>query len=447
MKKGRKFGQRFPTEPFREIDFLSVLLGSNGRSRTSIALSDQDLDLISNIRIDFDFDKFSAEKTIKLAREIEDKLAHIGLPVFFFCTGNKGIQTCIPLPAAIPYQSAQLLWTKLQNYLATDLAKLDVCSVNSYLRIPLGRHSLTMLLSAFFDTHTGQFFPIDQQLDVYKKSLLWSTPEKITNALQDNSWEKFVADGYLNIPQKAVQISSSIEYKIEHEYKPTADQNWSDIWSIGSTLQLGEFNSWLTSGLGIHSAYELYGQNAPEHLKKLAAIIPGADTRLQDRCDQVDYLWKTFVPRSQYQKSNPSSAALKLMMDTDQSQTTIDHADRIFTFLKQNKSPTNRSINNNLLVFIRAVLHGSSLSENGILIISIEDCTNYINSTGSSISRRTITRIIEDFTVTEDRRIRTRNASPINSSAVFYRVKGSRTALYSGSDPGGFELIYKFRSM
>lgn len=435
-------GSKYPTQSFREIDFLNILLGSDHRARTSIALSEKFLEQISNIRIDFDFDKFDAEKTIKLALEIEDKLAHIGLPVFFFCTGNKGIQTCIPLPAAIPYQSAQQLWTKLQNYLHTDLAKLDVCSVNSYLRIPLGRHSLTMLLSAFFDPQTGLFYPIDQQLDIYKKSLLWSIPEKITNPLQSISWEKFVSDGYLNIPQKTVQISSSIEHQIEYEYKPTADQNWNAIWEIGSTLQVGEFNAWLTSGLGLHSSYELYGQDAPDKLKQLAAQIPGSETRYKDRCSQIDALWKTFVPISH-------KSTFEIMMETTQSQATIDHADRIFAFLKENKTSTNRSINNNLLVFIRAVIHGISLSKSkkGILIISIDDLCNYINSTGSSISRRTITRIIDEFTVSEDRRIRTRNASPINPLAVFYRAKGARTALYNGSEAGGFILVNKFRSM
>ena len=172
-KAGWNESSNFPTQAFREIDFLNILLGSEYRSRTSFALSDQHLDQISNLRIDFDFDAFGAKKAIKLALEIEDKLASIGIPVFFFSTGNKGIQSCIPLPTPIPYPSAQLLWTKLENYLQTDTAKLDVCSVNSYLRIPLGRHSLTMLLSLFFDPHAGLFHPIDQQLDIYKKSLLW----------------------------------------------------------------------------------------------------------------------------------------------------------------------------------------------------------------------------------------------------------------------------------
>jgi len=302
-----------------------------------------------------------------------------------------------------------------------------------------------MLLSLFFDPHTGLFYPVDQQLDIYKKSLVWSNPEQITDPLQHNAWEKFVSDGYLNIPQKTVQISQSIEHKIEYEEKPTADQNWNMIWELGKTLKLGDFNAWLTHGLGLHAAYELYGQSAPEKVKELAAIIPGAETRLRDRYSQIDALWKTFIPRSEYQKSNPSSAALKLMMDTYQSQTTIDYADRIFAFLKQNKPPTNRSINSNLLVFIQAVLHGASLSENGILVISIDDLCTYINSTGSTISRRTITRIIEDFTVPEDTKIRTRNAPPLNHQAVFYRVKGS--AMFRGSDAGAFELMYKFRSM
>ena len=433
---------KFPTQSFREIDFFNILLGVDNRKRTSVALSDQYLDQISNIRIDFDFDVFRSEKSIKLALEIEDKLASIGLPVFFICTGNKGIQSCIPLPNPIPYQSAQLLWEKLKNYLQTDTAKLDVCSVNSYLRLPLGRHSLTMLLSLFFDAHTGLFHPIDQQLDIYKKSLLWSNPEHITDPLRDNSWEKFVADGYINIPQKTVQISSSIEHKIEDEEKLTDNQNWNAIWELGKRLELGEFNSWLTSGLGFHSAYELYGQDAPEHLKKLAAIIPGADTRLQDRCSRVDYLWKTFVPRSQYQKTNQSAASKQLMMDTDQSQETIDHAERIFEFLKQHKPSTNRSINNNLLVFIRAVLHGITLSDGVVLIISIDDLCSYINSTGSTISRRTITRIVEDFTIPEARKIRTRNA-PKTPLAIWYRIK-AKVNFTGSEDAAGFELLPKF---
>jgi hypothetical protein len=441
-KKGWNDSSKFPTQSFREIDFLNILLGTDNRARTSIALSDKHLDLISDIRIDFDFDAFCAETSIKLALEIEDKLASIGLPVFFFSTGNKGIQSCIPLPNPIPYQSAQLLWTKLQNYLVTDQAKLDVCSVNSYLRIPLGRHSLSMLLSLFFDPHTGLFYPVDQQLDIYKKSLLWSVPEHIVNPLRDSSWEQFVADEYSNIPQKTVQISVSIEHKIENEKKLTNDQNWNEIWELGKTLRVGEFNSWLTYGLGIHSAYELYGNSAPENLKKLAASIPGYETRFKDRCSQVDALWKTFVPRSQYQKTNLSAASKQLMIDTPQSQKTINHAERIFEFLKQNKSSTNRSVNENLLEVIKAVLHGLSLSDGVVLIISIDDLCSYINSTGSTISRRTITRIIEDFTIPEARKIRTRNA-PIPPLAICYRVKAK--ANFTGSeDAAGFELLPKF---
>jgi len=429
---------KHPTQSFREIDFLNILLGVDNRKRTSVALSDQYLDQISNIRIDFDFANFDADQAIKLALELEDKVASIGLPVFFFCSGSKGIQICIPLPAPIPLQSAQILWRKLHNYLQTDLAKLDVCSVNSYLRIPLGRHARTMLLSAFFDPHTGQFFPIDQQLDIYKKSLVWSTPEHITNALQDNSWEKFVADGYTSIPQKSVQISYQIEHKIEAAEKITDNQNWSSIWNSGLSLQVGEFNAFLTTGLGLHAAYELFGTDAPNQLKELASSLPGAEHRYKDRCSAIDYLWKTFVPISH-------KSTFELMIETAQSQITIDHADRIFAFLKQKKTSTNRSINNNLLVFIRAVLHGISLSKNGKLIISIDDICSYINSTGSSISRRTVTRIIEEFTVPEIRKIRTRNAPPINPLAVFYRVKAS--ALFHGSDAGGFELLPKYRSM
>lgn len=449
-KKGWDEGSKFPTQSFRELDFFNILLGTDNRARTSIALSDQHLDQISNIRIDFDFDAFCAETSIKLALEIEDKLASIGLPVFFFCTGNKGIQICIPLPTAIPYQSAQLLWTKLQNYLQTDLAKLDVCSVKSYLRIPLGRHSLTMLLSAFFDPHKGLYYPIDQQLYIYKKSLLWSLPEHIGDPLRDNSWEKFVDDGYANIPQKTVQISSSIEHKISDEYKPTSDQNWSVIWENGKALNIGEFNTWLTHGLGIHSAYEFYGDDAPEQLKRIAAQIPGADTRYKDRCSQVDALWKLFVPRSQYQPISHSATTLQMMLDNQQSQETVDKANRIFDFLKQNKSSTNRSINRSLLLFIGAVLHGIELS-GGTVRISIDDLCSYINSQQGSISRRTLTRIIDVFTIDEITKIRTINIkTPANPVAIFYRVKAITTFIGSsptGSSAAGFEIHTQFRSI
>jgi hypothetical protein len=66
--------------------------------------------------------------------------------------------------------------------------------------------------------------------------------------------------------------------------------------------------------LGIHSAYELYGNSAPENLKKLAASIPGYETRFKDRCSQVDALWKTFVPRSQYQKTNLIFSLRKMVL-------------------------------------------------------------------------------------------------------------------------------------
>lgn len=234
----------------------------------------------------------------------------------------------------------------------------------------------------------------------------------------------------------------SIEHKIENEKKLTNDQNWNEIWALGKTLKVGEFNSWLTYGLGIHSAYELYGNSAPENLKKLAASIPGYETRFKDRCSQVDALWKTFVPRSQYQKTNLSAASKQLMIDTPQSQKTINHAERIFEFLKQNKSSTNRSVNENLLEVIKAVLHGLSLSDGVVLILSIDDLCSYINSTGSTISRRTITRIIEDFTIPEARKIRTKNA-PKTPLAIWYRVKA--TTNFTGSeDAAGFELLPKF---
>lgn len=443
--KGWDEDSKFPTQSFRELDFFNILLGSYNRARTSIALSDQNLDLISNIRIDFDFDVFSAEKSIKLALEIEDKLANIGLPVFFFSTGNRGIQSCIPLPNPIPYQSALLLWTKLQNYLQTDLAKLDVCSVKSYLRIPLGRHSLTMLLSAFFDPHTGLYYPIHQQLDIYRKSLLWSLPEHIEDPLCDNSWEKFVADEYTKIPQKAVQISTSTKTsKVQTALtkQTRKNQNWNSIWNRGLNLNVGEFNEWLGVGLGMRAAYNLFGLGAPTELKKLALSLPEADLRSRDRFAQIDGFWAKFVPSQD--KEVPENPSLELMLASDISTETTSKAHRIFELLKDKKTSSNRSINKNLLAFIEVVLHGIDVSGDSVLTISISDLHRYYILKRHSINKRTLDRLIDKHTAPETAKIRTRNNKQ-NPLAVFYRHKAQNLD-FQGTTPAGFELLFKFKN-
>ncbi len=445
-KKGWDEGSKFPTQSFRKLDFFNILLGTDNRARTSIALSDQHLDQISNIRIDFDFDAFCAETSIKLALEIEDKLASIGLPVFFFCTGNKGIQICIPLPNPIPYQSALLLWTKLQNYLQTDLAKLDVCSVKSYLRIPLGRHSLTMLLSAFFDPHTGLYYPIHQQLDIYRKSLLWSLPEHIGDPLRDNFWEKFVADEYTKIPQKAVQISTSTETsKVQTAItkQTRKNQNWNAIWTRGLNLDVGEFNEWLGAGLGMRAAYNLFGQAAPTELEKLALSLPEADLRSRDRFAQIDGFWAKFIPSQD--KEVPENPSLELMLASDISAETTAKAHRIFELLKDKKTSSNRSINRNLLTFIEVVLHGIAVSDDSVLTISISDLHRYYILKRHSINKRTLDRLIDKHTAPETTKIRTRNGNQ-NPLAVFYRHK-AHNLNFQGTAPAGFELVFRFKNV
>jgi hypothetical protein len=444
-KKGWKYGEKYPTQAFREIDFLSVLLGSDGRSRSSIALSDQHLDLISNIRIDFDFDKFSAEKSIKLALEIEDKMAAIGLSCYFFITGHKGLQVSIPLPDPITQTSALLLWNKLQNYLSSDQAKIDVCNVNGYLRIPLGRHSLTMLLSAFFDPHTGLYYSINQQLDIYRKSLLWSLPEHIGDPLGGNSWEKFVADEYTKIPQKAVQISTSTETsKVQTAItkQTRKNQNWNAIWTRGLDLDVGEFNEWLGTGLGMRAAYNLFGQAAPTELEKLALSLPEADLRSRDRFAQIAGFWAKFIPSQD--KEVPENTSLELMLASDISAETTAKAHRIFESLKDEKTSSNRSINKNLLAFIEVVLHGISVSADSILTISISDLHRYYILKKHSINKRTLDRLIDKHTVPETAKIRTRNSNQ-NPLAVFYRHKAPNLN-FQGTAPAGFELVFKFKN-
>ena len=87
----------FPIYAFRHIDFLNVLLGTYS-SGTAIALTDKHLSKTSNIRIDYDFDNYSGQAAVKLAKEIQEKLADIGLDCFFISTGNRGIQAFVYMP-------------------------------------------------------------------------------------------------------------------------------------------------------------------------------------------------------------------------------------------------------------------------------------------------------------------------------------------------------------
>jgi hypothetical protein len=259
------FGERYPTLPFRHIDFLNVLLGTY-RAGTAIALSDKEQSVISTIRIDYDFDIISSERVVRLGKEIQEKLAMIGLDVFFFCTGNRGIQAIIPLPSSLPKNLAKVMYQRLRDYLSTDLAKLDVSSIEKFLRLPLCIHATSNNLGLYFSPDTESYVSIPDQLLHYKNSWQWQQPIHIPNALTPEAFTAHSESGFSFIPIRQVTVASGPSKK-----KLAPNQSWAEtVWQQGEALGPGQWQ-YLLDARVLQASYILHGNDACNQLEELAA--------------------------------------------------------------------------------------------------------------------------------------------------------------------------------
>jgi len=434
--------RRFSIHHFRYIDFLNVLLGTYS-SGTSIALTDKHQQHIPNIRIDYDFDNYSGEAAVRLATEIQDKLASIGMDCYFIATGNRGIQAIIPLPSgsrvdssAIPKSSILEFWTKLKPYLDSDIAPIDKCSLDSFLRLPLGIHASSNNLSLYFSTDTGGYVSHIDQLVHLKNSWKWQLPTHIPNALDEDAFAEQVSEGFRLIPDPKT-IHTAVK---PSQVKLPRNQNWAvNVWDKRLQLKPGMWQTYLLEDDALHAAYALFGDSALAKLEELATQIPtNQPSDIQGRIKVVKHLWEKFNP---VQLPKDSSKTLTLLMTTKISAETYAEADLLFNYLKQKKTPTTRWVNENAHDYILAVLHGINCSE-GKLVLTIDELLIYLQEMlFSSMVRMTLRRIIKSSTQ-PPHPIRTRNMPPPpkrNDLAVFQYDPGKK--IFSGATPGSFERI------
>ncbi len=433
----------FPILPFRDIDFLNILLGTYS-SGTAIALSDKHQDYISNIRLDYDFDNYSGDAAVRLAKEIQDKLALIGFDCFFLATGNRGIQAIIPLPSggrtdsnALPRSSILEFWRRLKPYLDTDIATLDKCSIDSFLRLPLGIHASSNNLSLYFSPDTEAYVSHIDQLRYFKDSWQWQHPIHISNAIDGDAFAEQAEQGFTFIPapktiHTAVKVSQS---------KLPRNNVWAmKVWDKRLLLKPGMWQTYLLEDDALHAAYALFGDSALAKLEDLAAEIPtNQPSDIQGRIKVVKHLWEKFNP---VQIPKDSSKTLTLLMTTKISAETYAEADLLFNYLRQKKTPTTRWVNENAHDYILAVLHGINCSEDRTLTLTIDELLIYLQEMlFSSMVRMTLRRIIKSSTQ-PPHPIRTMNMPPPakrNDLAVFHYDPGKK--IFNGSTPGSFERI------
>ena len=426
----------FPIYAFRHIDFLNVLLGTYS-SGTAIALTDKHLSKISNIRIDYDFDNYSGQAAVKLAKEIEEKLADIGLDCFFISTGNRGIQAIIPLPAPVSIGVAKQCWQRLKQYLDTDIAIQDKCSIDSFLRLPLGIHASSNNLSLFFSPDTEAYVSHIDQLRYFNNSWQWEMPIHLSNALDVDAFDEQVEQGFTFIPEsKTIHTAAKTS-----QSKLPRNNSWAmKVWDKRLQLKPGMWQTYLLEDDALHAAYALFGNSALAKLEELAGEVPTVDpSDVQGRIRVVRHLWGNFNP---IQLPTDSSKTLTLMMTTKISTDTYDEAALLFNYLKQKKTHTTRWVNENAHDYILAVLHGINCSEGRTLTLTIDELLIYLEEMlFSSMVRMTLRRIIKSSTQ-PPHPIRTRNMPPPpkrNDLAVFQYDPGKK--IFNGATPGSFERI------
>jgi hypothetical protein len=429
----------FSIQPFRYIDFLNVLLGTY-RSGTSIALTEKHQSHIPNIRIDYDFDNYSGQAAVRLATEIQDKLADIGLDCFFISTGNRGIQAIIPLPVPVSINVAKQCWQRLKQYLDTNIAIQDKCSLDSFLRLPLGIHASSNNLSLFFSTDTEAYVSHIDQLLYFKNSWQWEMPIHLSNALDVDAFNEQVDKGFTFVPDTKT-ISTVVK---PSQSKLPRNNDWaSKVWEMRLQLKPGMWQQYLLEDDAIHAAYILFGDSALSKLEELATQIPAKQSSdIQDRLKRVRYLWGKFNP---IQLPKDSSPVLTLMMKTEITTDTYAEANLLFNYLQSKKTTTTRWVNKNAEDYILAVLHGINCSNDRSLTITVDELLIYLQEKLSSISRRTLLRIIQKSTIPPPPigRPRPNYIFKQNELAVFTYDPGKK--IFIGSTPGTYSRVTGLR--
>jgi hypothetical protein len=438
----------FPIHPFRHIDFLNTLLGTYS-SGTAIALSDKHQDYISNIRIDYDFDSYSGDAAVRLAKEIQEKLALIGFDCFFLATGNRGLQAIIPLPSggrtdsnALPRSSILEFWRRLKPYLDTDIAIQDKCSLDSFLRLPLGIHASSNNLSLYFSPDTEAYVSHLDQLSYFKNSWQWQHPIHISNAIDGDAFGEQVEQGFTFVPDPKT-IHTVVK---PSQSKLPRNNDWaSKVWEMRLQLKPGMWQNYLLENDAIHAAYALFGDKALEKLEELATQIPtNQPSDIQGRIKVVKHLWEKFNP---VHIPKDSSKTLTLLMTTKISADTYAEADLLFKYLQHQKTSTIRWVNENANDYILAVLHGINCCDNQRLTLTIDELLIFLEQIlFSSMVRRTLVSIIQK-TTQDPPRIRTINkASKVNQKpaknnplAIFTYEPGYK--IFNGATPGTFSKV------
>lgn len=426
----------FPIHSFRYIDFLNVLLGEY-RSGSSVALTDNKQNTIRNIRIDYDFKAYSGEAAINLAREIQQKLADIGLDCFFFCTGNRGIQAIIPFPEPLPIISACAFWERIKPYIDTNLAALDKVSINRFLRLPLGIHASTNNLGLYYSPETGAYVSHIDQLNHLKNSWQWEKPIHISNAIDQDAFLEEAEKDFPFIPDPKV-ISLVVK---PSQKKLPRNNDWAQkIWDQRTELQPGQWQNYLLEQDAIHAAFVLFGDGALSKLEELAAQVPTRQpSDIPGRIRVVRHLWQKFNP---IQPPQNSSETLSKMLTTSITPDTYTEADAIFQYIQHHKTSSTRWINNNTKDYILAVLHGMHCSSTDKLTLTIDELLIFLQQVLFSIMvRRTLVSIIQKSTQ-DPPPIRTSNnrqAIIKKPLAVFQYDPGYK--IFRGATPGTFSRV------
>lgn len=330
------------------------------------------------------------------------------------------------------------MWVRLKAYLSTNIATLDKCSLESFLRLPLGLHASSNNLGLFLSPETETYVsPIDQ-LRHYRDAWKWTKPTHIPDAKTPESFTVQVDKGFTFIPQPAVAIVVK-----QPTNKLPSGTSWADkVWKMGPSLQPGQWQEYLLKHNALHASFVLHGSEACMKLEELAARVPARKpSDIVDRIKAVRALWQKF---NHVQPPKDSSEILALMISTRISQETRTEAEALFAYIQHRKTPHIRWINENTHDFIVAVLHGINCCDGKDLTITIDDLILYLHGEAlSEMSRRTLVRIIQKATQPPPPIGRswgmTAPRVPKNELAVFTYDNGNK--IFTGATPGSYSRI------
>jgi len=273
------------------IDIINALTDPK---RYSIGAKSSPGQPIHQLRIDVDMDsawgQFGDIDDIRRELALEHALlTDMGYHPHYFRTGNRGHQIIIPIDTTRNHdrarQAINIICQHLEAAPRDWRAKIDCNSLDSIMRLPLGRHALTSQVAWMIDPATAEHLPMDQQVAAVESAFTkWSNDSLDLAFESDSSCCNTDAETYNT---DCVVTSQPVEDVKDRDIYTVTVSNPAHYhvgigWArkvIDEGFEPGGFREWAYAGQGrkngIGAAILLYGTEVPNATPKerLAHIV------------------------------------------------------------------------------------------------------------------------------------------------------------------------------